>query len=711
MSDIPLDELRIHRQRLERTVRALHGFSSRIEVIEKRCERLQSDAAKAKHRVGLREEVEAAIETMRKAVHERVIGQFEKLLSAIVADVITDEDGSGAREVRLSLETFRSLPALDILVTNKGEHEKVQYNGGAMANVVSTGLHYVALAKTKNRKFLVLDEADCWIEPHRIHKYLAIIAMMAKSRGVQTIFISHFPPSFFHQHAEQIVRLSRGIDPDGKDCALAQVVSYEGQDDDDGSPCFSETLPQPWDDLDRGIRQIRLKGFLSHLDTTIPLAKNLTAIVGPNNVGKSIAVTLALKAVAYGDSDDAMIRHNQTEAIIQIGVEEGRTVEWRRTRKSGEKKVRYRLLDATGQIEREAFQGKDGVPDFVTEALGLQLVDGIDVHMTDQLKQVFMLNENATQRAKLLSLGAGAERIHRISQTYKEMLQEDSSLVRSAEKKLFEITRAFDALKDISDPNEIAHLFDGDPEQGLIKILATTVERELASLDEVIARAQERAHAKAMLAQLRLTSKAMQSIPDDAELQQIAPQATPPLSAYRQLSQQASRLYSMERMKQLAADHETLVLPAQQSLCPHFSETAKQVLRTREIGNGLRAIGHLREFILSPLPSPLPLQAKPESLRELSRLRERAQAAGMESLLHSINLVTTEKIDDQHQRNHQHLSNYRSIIDEGRKTRSEQTSANAELTQAIATIDSLKEILGTCPLCGTNFPNTHREHS
>src|SRR3546814_11651500 len=66
-----------------------------------------------------------------------------------------------------------------------------------------------------------------------------------------------------------------------------------------------------------GLRAIRLRNFMSHRASEILLAPGVNALVGDNNLGKSVLMR-ALRAVCYGECSDADIRHGEKRAT-EIG--------------------------------------------------------------------------------------------------------------------------------------------------------------------------------------------------------------------------------------------------------------------------------------------------------------------------------------------------------------------------------------------------------
>jgi len=370
---------------------------------------LTTRVSHAKGRLALDAQVQAALEALQNRAHQRAVGAFEGLLSAILTDVLPDK---GA--VKLELGTERGAPALDVQIDNCGAREDaLNGSGGAVTNVLSAGLRFAALSRTGNRKLMVLDEPDCWLKPERVPAFMRVLAEVAEKARTQTILISHHEPSLF-EGSINIVRLSK--DADG-------VVRTELMEPRNGLM---------WQDDEPGIRSIRLVNFRAHADTTLPLFPGVTALIGDNDLGKSTLAVSALRAVAYGEVDDALIRHGASEARVEIRLEGGRVIEWVR-RAKGNPKVSY-ALHVPGKPSREGRPSKRGeVPEWITEALGIVRVDNLDIQIGSQKSPVFLLDESASTRARLLSVGRESGRLHALIDAYGDLKRKDSATVREGE--------------------------------------------------------------------------------------------------------------------------------------------------------------------------------------------------------------------------------------------------------------------------------------
>ncbi len=377
---------------------------------------LRRRVADSKGRLEIVEQVDATLEQLQNRAHRRSVGAFEKLLSAIVRDVLPEKG-----DVRLNLYQERGAPALDVQIDNAGSIEDAfDGSGGAVTNVLSAGLRFAALSRTGARRLIVLDEPDCWIKPERVAGFVRVLSDVARRAGTQTILISHHEPELF-EDLVSLVKLTRGADG----AAQVEVLRRAAEWPDDATP---------------GVRSIHLKDFRAHLDTMVPLFPGVTAVIGDNDLGKSTFAATSLRAVAYGDGDDTLIRHGAAEAQVTIEVENGRRVVWTRREKakSGQPKVSYALYERGREDPvregRPATRG--GVPEWVGEVLGIARVGELDIQVGSQKSPVFLLDRPASLRAQILSVGRESGRLSALIERYGELKRTDRAQVRDGESEL-----------------------------------------------------------------------------------------------------------------------------------------------------------------------------------------------------------------------------------------------------------------------------------
>lgn len=407
-SDNPQTPLQAIDRRAQELARRRLAVQVRRENNEKQRQKLLSQALAAQARLDASESVKAILEDIQHQSHERAVGAYEQMLSALLADVLP-----GQRDVVLDLHAERGAPAMDVFI-RKGDDAPLEDawlgTGGSVTNLLSTGLRLVALMRSGRRRFLVLDESDCWIKPSLVEKYAAVVAQMARELGVQVLMVSHHDESLFAAHVPYRLRMARV-----------------------GSTTTVEWTPgsevPAWNMEDDGIRSIGLFDFQAHKNTIVPLAPGVTLLQGDNDIGKS-AVVNALRAIFDGVSNDTMIRHHASKARVEIDLGQ-QLLTWSRNRK-GSVKVTYDLIDTATRTTLHASTGTK-VPDWLTEEIGIGKVDDLDVQIGQQQEPVFLLNQPASRRAKALAVGQESGHIQAMMVLDRQEQQAARALLRQCE--------------------------------------------------------------------------------------------------------------------------------------------------------------------------------------------------------------------------------------------------------------------------------------
>lgn len=437
-----------------------------------------SDVSMAKYRIGLKSDVQAVLDELQSRAQSRSVGLFERLLTAIVHDVMPGE----GTDVVLDLSMERGRPSLDIMVSNHGNLEDVMDGrGGSITNIISTGLRFIALSRLKHRRFIVLDEADCWLRPDKVPAFASVISQMSKEIGVQCLFISHHDPEFFREKAS-IVELKK---------VSGHIVVDSENVRTDGSFGGSKLTGEDADHAlmsGVGIRYVRLVNFMSHEDSMIPLSPNVTAIIGDNDIGKS-AVVSAIRAVSSNGGTDAMIRHGQDKFVVEVGLEEGNVLIYTRRRR-GQNKTSYRLETEDGYVLHEEDNGKT-VPEWVDDYLYIKKVNGMDVHIGHQKEPVFMIGNSVTgtSRANLLSLGKESSYVQEMILAYADDVKDDGRIIRSGEKRIAEVRGELEILSPImSIEGKIERLIDRLNEISELDDKISDIQSKIAAIEKITKR-------------------------------------------------------------------------------------------------------------------------------------------------------------------------------------------------------------------------------
>ena len=401
---------------LERAKRLAANLEGKREALNRRCVELEAGVALAKARGTARPDVDRLLETLQREAHDKKIGHYAGMLTALAQEVMEKPI-----EIGLDLTMERGLPSLDIFVKRGGRRADImEHAGGSVTNIVCMGLRAIATNSGSMRQFVALDEPDCWLEPDRIPAFFGVLENMAGTLGMQVLVITHHSLSSLGPDVNVIEISGKPSDPEG-----LRAVQRPGA--------------RQWENADSaGLRFLKLRGFSSFLDVTIPLSPGLNIVMGANDIGKS-RLQRALRAVAYGESDDDDIRDGCRSAEVDIGLEGGRILGWSRQPKRNPVTL-WRLAGPDGAMaDRAGTRCESGgrqVPDWVGAEIGIARVDGLDIQLAHQKLPVFLLEKPGSQRASVLSVAGETGMLRDMIALSKEDRGRDSQTVRNGEQEL-----------------------------------------------------------------------------------------------------------------------------------------------------------------------------------------------------------------------------------------------------------------------------------
>lgn len=401
------------------------------QALENERDRTKRDVEASKLWLNKQPEFLKFLQQLQEILHQKNIGAFSQLLSYFVKDVIQKD-----KDIILELSTYHNLPALKIEASNDGCRENiVEGNGGSIANIVSTGLRLIALSRLSHRKFIILDEPDCWLMKEYVPAFAKIIGEISQKLKIQTIMISHHSWEYFKDHARVIELKS-----DGKN--LYSEIVHD-------NPI---AIPEGHD----YIQTIELRNFMSHHHTVYNLHPYLTCLIGKNDIGKSV-IAAGVKSVAYNDSDDSYIKHYQNEAQVLIKLSRGNQIFWQRfkeTTQENPQKVKYSLIEKNGNTTSEF--NSDETPKFIEKELNIVTTEDIDVHIGHQKQPMFLISSDikAHQRAKILSLGKESLFLQKMMEKIKSKTKLHKQTKNQGEIKFDKLNKQLAALSSIDDSIE-----------------------------------------------------------------------------------------------------------------------------------------------------------------------------------------------------------------------------------------------------------------
>ncbi len=133
-------------------------------------------------------------------------------------------------QLKIERDVKRGRMTLDFSIQRQGKTEDIMRGqGGSVANILSVGLRLFALTTLdaeKHRRFLVLDEQDCWLRPDLVPRFVQLVHEAGKALGFQILMISHHNEENFINYADRIFCLQPS--KDGVQVDLCEI-DYAGQ--------------------------------------------------------------------------------------------------------------------------------------------------------------------------------------------------------------------------------------------------------------------------------------------------------------------------------------------------------------------------------------------------------------------------------------------------------------------------------------------------
>jgi DNA repair ATPase RecN len=615
-----------------------------------RCERLQARLsawqqsvrhaearlARAQSFLSLAPKAQDVLEEAQRRIQQEIVGGLGDLLTFMLQGVMgdperrvvceTEVDARGQSQVRFFVQRA------------SGEREDILAgNGGSIANVVCTGLRLIAVSRAKHaRPFLVLDEPDCWLSPDRVEPFVSLLqkAVDAVPGGMQVLMITHHD---VHDEDGDINTLEL-LRQDGR----VQVRSHIKR-------CA----------LSGQIERIELRDWRSHAHTVITMGAGLNVLKGANNLGKS-AVVEALRCLAYGGARADCVAHGADEASVCVHLMDGQTVSLRRARR-GTPAVLYRWTDAQGAVVREEAGARGaGAPPWMEQALGIRAEQGLEIHIADQKKPVFLLDEPASRQTAILSVGQEAQEIVAVLDRYKDAKRQAQQMAREAQAQLEAARRLQLALGDMPDWSARA--------------------RDLIESGQKIEQALEReAQAQALWQQMRR----LQGL-QEATLPQVPHEPTwhdTPRAAA--LAEQLRRLGSLRVLR----------APALAELPPWKDSPGAARL--------LAALRRLKPVLAVQVPQVPALPVLPD----VAAVRKMAQDLARLRHLYKVNAPQVPSLPAY--KDHSAIKALQERIEmmkaEGNTARALLKEGETEYAAQAEVVRELETQLGTCPLCGTPF--------
>jgi hypothetical protein len=161
------------------------------------------DLEKISAYLGIADGVEQALEKLSEQLFGQIVTILEEKLTLALQEVLDQ-----AIKLKVKRDYKRGGATMSFHIERNGHEEDIMKGqGGSVANILSVGLRMFALTtldSNVHRRFLVLDEQDCWLRPDLVPRLVKIVHEAGRALGFQVIMISHHDISAFQQYADKL---------------------------------------------------------------------------------------------------------------------------------------------------------------------------------------------------------------------------------------------------------------------------------------------------------------------------------------------------------------------------------------------------------------------------------------------------------------------------------------------------------------------------
>jgi hypothetical protein len=186
-------------------------LAGRRDVLRRELADTDDRAAELDAWLALAPGVTAALEQLSDQLFEKITRLLEEKLTIALQEVLEQPIS-----LKVKADNSRGNATISFSAERDGNAENIlEGMGGSVANVLSVGLRLFALTtldEKTHRRFLVLDEQDCWLRPDIVPRFVRIIGEAGRALGFQVLMISHHDAAVFEEHADRIIRLEPGAE-------------------------------------------------------------------------------------------------------------------------------------------------------------------------------------------------------------------------------------------------------------------------------------------------------------------------------------------------------------------------------------------------------------------------------------------------------------------------------------------------------------------
>lgn len=170
---------------------------------EKRSVRMAKEFEAINAYLAIADQVTSALEQLSQQLFRQLLSLVEEKLTIALQEILEQPI-----KFHADADFKRGAATVEFWIDRDGNREDVlRGQGGSVANILSVGLRLFALTtldEAEHRRFLVLDEQDCWLRPDLVPRLVKIVHDAGKALGFQVLMISHHDVSIFEQYADRI---------------------------------------------------------------------------------------------------------------------------------------------------------------------------------------------------------------------------------------------------------------------------------------------------------------------------------------------------------------------------------------------------------------------------------------------------------------------------------------------------------------------------
>jgi DNA repair exonuclease SbcCD ATPase subunit len=191
--------------------RRLEQLQGLRQATQEQHEQRARDLAQIDQYLGIADAVEDALDKLSEELFAGLVRTIEEKLTVALQEVLEQPI-----VLKVQRQFKRGTATMSFHILREGQPEDIMRGqGGSVANILSVGLRLFALTtldKAQHRRFLVLDEQDCWLRPDLVPRLVKIVHDAGKALGFQVLMISHHDVSAFERYADKIYRFTPTAD-------------------------------------------------------------------------------------------------------------------------------------------------------------------------------------------------------------------------------------------------------------------------------------------------------------------------------------------------------------------------------------------------------------------------------------------------------------------------------------------------------------------